>query len=303
MKNPVIFVIQPQDEFQDLVFGHIAAAAAQSAIQVTRFDKYGSATGEIPKIIAGYLNDHITKADLVVVDITGGNASVMFEMGIVEAHKKPLLIISNRKYDLPISISAMHRVIFYEYTELAELTYRLSKELDEMLNHPDKYASKIQKEKRKNKVFVSYSHKDSAYLERLMVHLRPLEKDGVFDLWVDTRLKVGDKWKKEITTSLNKSNIAILLISADFLASEFITNNELPQLLQKAELEGTKILPMILKPCRFTRDKNLKHFHSINDPEKPMVLLSEGEREYFYDKISEEIEIAVQENVLRKDAP
>jgi len=142
----------------------------------------------------------------------------------------------------------------------------------------------------KKSIFVSYSHKDIAQLERLHVHLKPLEKDGLVDLWDDTKIKTGDKWELEIEKALSKSAIAILIISADFLASDFILNNELPPLLEKAELEGTIILPVILKPCRFMRDKNLSKFQALNNPDMPLLSMSEIEREGEWDRLSQRIE-------------
>jgi V8-like Glu-specific endopeptidase len=142
----------------------------------------------------------------------------------------------------------------------------------------------------RKKVFISYSHKDKKYLERLLVHLRPLQKDGLIDLWVDTKLKAGDRWKIEIENALKRARAAILLVSADFLSSGFIVDNELPPLLKKAKIEGTRIIPVILKPCRFTRDKNLSIFQAINDPLKSIIKLSSAEREKIYDRIADEIE-------------
>jgi len=139
-------------------------------------------------------------------------------------------------------------------------------------------------------VFISYSHKDGEFLRRLMVHLRPLEQEGLIDLWVDLRLEAGDRWKIEIEEALSRARVAIMLITADFLASDFIVNNELPPLLKKARSQDTHIIPVILKPCRFTRDKNLSGFHAINDPAAPLVTLPEGEQEKIYDKISEAVE-------------
>lgn len=123
-----------------------------------------------------------------------------------------------------------------------------------------------------------------------MVHLRPLEKGDLIDLWVDTKLKSGDKWKIEIENALKRARAAILLVSADFLASDFIVKNELPPLLKKAEFEGTRIIPVIVKLCRFTRDKNLSLFQATNDPLKPLIKLSSADREKIYDWISKEIE-------------
>ena len=145
-----------------------------------------------------------------------------------------------------------------------------------------------------NSIFISYSHKDKKYLERLMVHLRPLQKKGIIDIWVDTKLKPGDKWKIEIENALKRARVAIILVSADFLASRFIVDNELPPLLQKAGLDGTRIIPVIVKPCRFPRDENLSMFQSINEPSKPIIKLSSAEREKIYDRISNEIEALMQ---------
>lgn len=150
-------------------------------------------------------------------------------------------------------------------------------------------AAENAKPKGKN-VFISYSHRDKEYLDRLLVHLKPLEKQGLIDSWVDTRLLAGDKWKKEIDKALKQARVAILLVSADFLASDFIIENELPPLLQSAEDSGTLIIPVILKPCRFARDKSLSNFQSINLPEEPLSFVDENERENIYDTIAQRIE-------------
>ena len=144
-----------------------------------------------------------------------------------------------------------------------------------------------------NKIFVSYSHKDKEYMERLMVHLKPLQRTGEIDAWVDTRIKSGDDWKQEIKTALSDAKIAVLMVSADFLASDFIIENELPPLLDGAEAKGTLVLPVILKPCRFTREKNLKDFQAVNPPDEPLSLSDENERELLYDTIAQRIEDAL----------
>jgi hypothetical protein len=84
--------------------------------------------------------------------------------------------------------------------------------------------------------------------------------------------------------------MAILLISADFLASDFVMQSELPVLLAAAEKRGSKILPVILKPSRFLRDRRLSVFQAINDPRRPLIGLSEVEQEEVYARLADLIE-------------
>src|SRR2546425_10101985 len=88
------------------------------------------------------------------------------------------------------------------------------------------------------RVFVSYSHKDQRWLDRLHVHLKPLERQGLVELWDDTRIAAGTIWRSEIKQAIDTAQVAVLLISADFLASDFIAADELPPLLRRAESAG-----------------------------------------------------------------
>ena len=142
----------------------------------------------------------------------------------------------------------------------------------------------------RSNVVISYSHVDSDVLNRVLVYLIPLEKPGVIDLWLDTRIKAGQKWKDRIKSALSSAKVAILLVSADFLASIFIVDNELPPLLSAAEEEGTKILPVIVKPSRFLRDENLAKFQEVNKPQMPVIKMSEVEREELFVQVAEIVE-------------
>ena len=84
---------------------------------------------------------------------------------------------------------------------------------------------------KRSQVFVSYSHADAEHLQRLRVHLRPFERAGLVDVWADTRLRPGQRWRQEIELALERAAVSILLVSADFLASDFVADNELPPLL------------------------------------------------------------------------
>jgi TIR domain len=145
---------------------------------------------------------------------------------------------------------------------------------------------------KRNRVFISYSHADAEWLERLQKHLRPLERQGVA-VWEDTRLRPGSSWRKEIRAALAETKVAILLISADFLASDFIVTDELPPLLKAAENDGATILPVIISPSRFERMESLSRFQAVNDPRKPLVQLRRGNREKVLDEVARAVEDAL----------
>jgi hypothetical protein len=132
----------------------------------------------------------------------------------------------------------------------------------------------------RNKVLVSYSHKDKDWLKRVQTHLKVLEHEGItVNLWDDTKIKAGTKWRDEITKALTAAKVAILLVSTDFLASDFIQTDEIPPLLKAANKDGATILPLILKPCRFTKNAEISTFQAVNDPAKPLSKLEEHEQE------------------------
>jgi tetratricopeptide (TPR) repeat protein len=107
------------------------------------------------------------------------------------------------------------------------------------------------KQKSLNSIFISYSHKDEDWKDQLITQLRVLEPEGYYLLWDDRKIKAGDDWFQEIETALNRSNVAILMISADFLTSNFIREEEIPRILEYHEKKGVHIIPIIIKPCRW----------------------------------------------------
>jgi TIR domain len=93
-------------------------------------------------------------------------------------------------------------------------------------------------------IFISYSHKDREWLERLQVHLKPLFRDGGITVWDDTKLPPGALWSEEIDQALRRCVAAVLLLSPYFFASKFIMEVEWPELQKAARERGLKILPI-----------------------------------------------------------
>ena len=143
-------------------------------------------------------------------------------------------------------------------------------------------------------VFISYSHKDKKWLERLQVHLKPLAREGTV-VWDDTHIQPGADWQGEIAAALAAARAAVLLVSPDFLASDFIAETELPALLQAAQQRGTVILPLIVYPSRFAKTK-LAQFQAVNDPKRPLSKLEENEQDEILVDLARSIVGLISEN-------
>jgi tetratricopeptide (TPR) repeat protein len=141
----------------------------------------------------------------------------------------------------------------------------------------------------RTKAFISYSHKDKRFLDELRRHLGFLEREGKVNSWDDTKIAPGSQWREEIKKAIASAKAAVLLVSADFLASEFIAQDELPPLLAAAQQEGAIILPVIVGPCLFA-DSNIAQFQAINSPSKPLRRMSPGQRDEVWVKVAQHME-------------
>lgn len=123
--------------------------------------------------------------------------------------------------------------------------------------------------KERSQAFISYSHVDEKWLERLKIHLKPLLKGKDLIVWEDSMIEPGDKWNPKIDQALASAKVAVLLVSKNFLASDFIEKNELPPLLEAAEKQGLRILWVLLGACAYEATK-IKDYQAAH---KPLVRL------------------------------
>ncbi len=98
-------------------------------------------------------------------------------------------------------------------------------------------------------VFISYSHADEAWKDRLRTQLDVLRLHGNLAVWDDRQIETGDDWRSDIDGALTSARVAILLISARFLTSKFINDVEVPRALRRRAEEGLRVVPVIAEPC------------------------------------------------------
>ena len=96
-------------------------------------------------------------------------------------------------------------------------------------------------------IFVSYSHNDEALREQLGTHLSLLKRARVIDEWHDRRIGAGDEWAGAIDAHLNSAAVILLLVSADFLASDYCYDLEMTRALERHDAGDARVIPVILR--------------------------------------------------------
>lgn len=129
----------------------------------------------------------------------------------------------------------------------------------------------------RDSIFISYSHKDVKWLQEVKKHLSILEHRYELLIWDDSEIKTGNDWKTDIYQSIKRSRVAILLVSTNFLSSEFILNKELPLILQASKKKTITIFNLILDTCAF-RLTGLDAFQCLNNPKFPLEELKPPDR-------------------------
>jgi tetratricopeptide (TPR) repeat protein len=145
-------------------------------------------------------------------------------------------------------------------------------------------------------VFISYSHKDEVWKDRLLEHLGGLEEEGLLKVWSDRNIKAGDEWFEEIRTAMDDAKVAVFLVSAHSLKSKFIRHQEIPHLLDRREKEGMTFFPVIVKDCVWDEFPWLSRFQVRPSNRRPL--------ESFRGKLNSELTKIAKEilGIIRNDA-
>jgi hypothetical protein len=134
-------------------------------------------------------------------------------------------------------------------------------------------------------LFISYSHLDREWLDKLRPFLAALEEQQMLRVWDDTKLRAGEQWLPEIEAALRDSRAVLFLVTTHFLASPFIQHTEMPRALDVAEKRGCALLWILVRDCPWRVVKVLKTFHALHMA-PPLALIPDLERDSAWTRIA-----------------
>lgn len=142
------------------------------------------------------------------------------------------------------------------------------------------------------KIFISYSHHDKRFLIEFQAHLKPYARTATFTAWSDENIATGASWPKEIRDALNEAKLAVLLVSPNFLASEYIHQHEFSPLLEKVKKNQVQMLWVPIHASSFQKTP-LEQIQAAYNPKRPLAQMGGAERNSAWVKVCVEIEKAL----------
>lgn len=97
------------------------------------------------------------------------------------------------------------------------------------------------------RLFYSYSHKDETLRNELETHLKLLHRQGLLETWQDRQIEAGEEWKQKIDDNLERADIVLLLVSADFIASDYCYEKEMGRALERHAQGEARVIPVIVR--------------------------------------------------------
>ena len=142
------------------------------------------------------------------------------------------------------------------------------------------------------KIFISYAHKDEELKNDLLVMVKGIERRNIIKIWHDRKIEPGQAWREAIQNAMKTCEMGLLLISPDFIASDFIHNVELRELLKRRAEGGLLVIPIILRDCLWKSELGLGEIQALPQDAKPVITFRKdtGERDAAWTKIAEYIE-------------
>jgi internalin A len=141
-------------------------------------------------------------------------------------------------------------------------------------------------------VVFSYLHQDEELRDKLATHLKIIERNGVISSWHDRKILPGDEWKKAIDTNFQRADLILLLVSADFIASDYCYDTEMTGALARRDKGEVEVIPIIVRPC----DWQIAQFSKLQSlPKNGKPVTTWGNRDEAWLNIEEGIKKAAEE--------
>ena len=106
-------------------------------------------------------------------------------------------------------------------------------------------------------VFIAYSHRDESLREDLVKQLSVLEQQGAIEIWYDRKISAGSDWNLDIAAKLDSARVILLLVSSEFLASEYCNNVEMKRAFERHAANEASVVPIVARPCLWTANAKL----------------------------------------------
>jgi TIR domain/Effector-associated domain 11 len=136
-------------------------------------------------------------------------------------------------------------------------------------------------------IFISYSKRDNELREELDTHLAGLRRRKIVTNWDDRHIIGGELWDDTIKTKLKEADIILFLVSAHFIATDYIWEHEIPIAEEQRQKGKARVVPIILKPCQWTKLDFAKH-QAL--PSKGMAITTFSDRDTAWLEVVEGIE-------------
>lgn len=150
-----------------------------------------------------------------------------------------------------------HKLVAFERQGVTEFPEFIGEQVvtvnvNELLNGVDLESQReevVQLMAKAKSLFFSYSHKDEALRDELETHLKLLQRQGFVSTWHDRKILPGTEWDHEIDQHLERARIILLLISADFIASDYCWETEVKRAMERHQAGQAAVVPVILRSC------------------------------------------------------
>jgi WD40 repeat protein len=119
-------------------------------------------------------------------------------------------------------------------------------------------------------IFFCYAREDEALLNKLKAHLRPLQRQSLIDVWYDRDISAGTEWEQEISKHLDAAKIILLLVSPDFMNSDYCSSIEMKRAVERHERKEARVIPVILDHVYWQVDP-LNKLQALPTDAKPVM--------------------------------